>query len=153
VVQPETAAAALGTAKESKGSASEFSVFTSTTRDRSGNITVVGQVTAVPATVQPTPGGIQDGSSNTIIIGEATATPATAQPTPSVVQPTVVATARPVSPVVQVNPESPNGTAGTLGKGGVRVQISVKPAGPVVQCQVGGVNCATIDRRTGLRAK
>jgi hypothetical protein len=31
VVQPETAAAALGTAKESKGSTSEFSVFTSTT--------------------------------------------------------------------------------------------------------------------------
>ena len=139
VVQPETAAAALGTAKESSGSTSEFSVFTSTTRDRSGDTVVVEQPTAVPETAEPTPGGIQDGSSNTIIIGESTAAPATAGPTT-------------IPPVVQINPESPSGTAGQLGEGGVRIQISVK-AGKIVQCQAGGVNCATINRRAGLRVK
>jgi hypothetical protein len=51
-----------------------------------------------------------------------------------------------------VNPESPSGTAGQLGEGGVRIQISVK-AGQVVQCQVGRVNCATISRRAGQRGK
>jgi hypothetical protein len=231
-VPPESVSAAQGIAKEGKGSTSEFSVFTSTTRDRGGNVIVVGQATAAPtaapATAQPAAGGIQDGSSNTIIIGEATVAPPTAQPgsiqdgssntiiigeatavlptaqpppgniqdgssntiiigeatvapptaqpgniqdgssntiiigettpTPvsgSGVTPTAAATAGPVvvPPSVELNPESLNGTAGTFGAGGVRIQIRLKLAGEFVQCQVGGVNCATVNRRTGTRGR
>jgi hypothetical protein len=133
-------------------------------QDGTSNTIIVGEATAAPATGRPTP-GIQDGSSNTIIVGESTAAPAAGRPTPGIQDGssnTIIlgeATAAPatavpttIPPAVQVNPESPSGTAGQLGEGGVRIQISVK-AGQVVQCQVGRVNCATISRRAGQRGK
>ncbi len=108
--------------------------------DGSSNTVIIGENTTIPTEA------ITDGSSNTISISETTATPTV------VINNQPIATLQPPSglPInIVLNPVSQDARPQPFGAGGVRIVIFTREAGDVLQCQVGQINCAILQRTPG----